>query len=295
MAEKTMAELRAEWLKEENRPQREPRQSNYYPFWNMKIGERAVVRFLPDKNTSNPRGFLAEKLMHTLEINGEVKSVPCLKMHGGQAADCPICKVSQEYYKQKNEVLGKKYYKKKQYIGQVLVLEDPLPANEDTGEKHTGKVRLITLGFQLYNVIKEAFKDQEALPEVPYLFDKGTDFIIKKTQQGEHATYAIGSRFANKQRPLTDEERSIAMEGMVDLATLLPRDFGKDKTEAMLEAALTGKALSEDDGQADDDVDTPPSEVVTLKPDNVKIGVRNNDDEDVDRMLAEIRNRKGKK
>lgn len=285
----TIEQLRAIYNKEENRTNNEPRQSNYYPFWNMKVGERAVVRFLPDKNESNPMGFLVEKLMHTLEINGEVKSVPCLKMKDA-TADCPICKVSSEYYKSKNNVLGKKYYKKKQYIGQVLVIEDPLPANEETGEKHTGKVRLITLGYQLYNVIKEAFKDPETLPEVPYSFDKGTDFIIKKTQQGEYSTYAVGSRFANKQRELVTNEMSIALEGMVDLATLLPRDFGKDKTEAMLEAALTGKALSEATHDDHDDVDTPPAEAV------IAPSVAASDDEEVDKMLAEIRGRKpGKK
>lgn len=276
-------ELRAVFGKEEKQ-QFEPRQSNYYPFWLMKAGERAVIRFLPDKNPANPMGFLVEKLMHTLDINGETKSVPCLKMHG---EDCPICKVSSEFYKRegKDSVNGKKYYKKKQYIGQVLVIEDPLPADDNTGEKHTGKVRLITLGYQLYNVLKEAFKDEDALPDDPSLFDKGTDFIIKKTQQGDYATYAVGSRFATKQRALSEEEKNIALEGMVELNTLLPKGFGFEKTEAMLEAALTGKALSED---TEEEHVAAPVAAPVAKTASKPVAEETSEDAEVDEILAEI-------
>ena len=69
--------------------------NNYYPFWNMKNGESATVRFLPDANQDNPYGFLVERLTHVLEINGERKTVPCLHMYG---EDCPICAVSKAYY-----------------------------------------------------------------------------------------------------------------------------------------------------------------------------------------------------
>ena len=71
----------------------------------MKNGEQAIIRFLPDKNQDNPLGFLVEKLSHALTINGERKTVPCLRMYG---EDCPICAVSSAYYKDEDKENGKK-------------------------------------------------------------------------------------------------------------------------------------------------------------------------------------------
>lgn len=220
--------------------------SNYYPFWRMKDGESAVVRFLPDADAENPFGFMVEKLMHTLEIGGERKSVPCRKMYG---EDCPICKLSSEFYNKNDKVNGKKYWRKKQYITQALIIEDPLDPNPDTGETHEGQVRLLTLGWQVYNVIKEAFESGE-LDEIPYAFKGGCDFVIKKSKQGEYSTYAMGSRFARKSTDLTDEQIALVEENLEDLKTLLPKDPGEEKVQGMLEAALTGSSYDGDDGSS---------------------------------------------
>jgi len=212
--------------------------SNYYPFWRMKDGESATVRFLPDADGENPFGFMVEKLMHTLQINGENKSIACLKMY---EEDCPVCKVSSEYYKKEDKTNGKKYWRKKQYITQALIVEDPLDA-DDAGETHEGKVRYLTLGYQIYNVIKEAFGGGE-LDEVPYAFNGGSDFIIKKTKQGDYSTYAVGSRFVRKSTDLTEDELVLVEENLGTLSNLLPKNPGFDKVQGMLEAALTGSSL----------------------------------------------------
>lgn len=212
--------------------------SNYYPFWKMKDGESATVRFLPDANADNPFGFLVEKLMHTLPINGEKKSVPCLKMF---EEDCPICKVSSEYYKKEDKANGKKYWRKKQYITQALIIEDPLDA-DDSGQTHAGTVRFLTLGYQIYNVIKEAFESGE-LDKAPYAFNDGCDFTIKKSKQGEYSTYAVGSRFSRKTSDLSDEQLAVVEENLSDLSELLPKHPGVEKVQGMLEASLTGGSL----------------------------------------------------
>lgn len=230
--------LRAAFKKNENEGSSRP--NNYYPFWNIPEGSQAVIRFLPDANDDNPMGFMVEKLMHTLTINGENKSVPCMKMYG---EDCPICKVSSAYYKEEDKVNGKKYWRKKQHIAQVLVVEDPLPPNEDTGETHEGKVRFVALGFQLFNIIKDAFESGE-LDEVPFAFEGGTNFIIKKTKQGEYPSYSL-SKFARKSTDLTDDEIALVKDQLVDLSTLLPQAQAIEKVEAMLEAALTGAEFAE--------------------------------------------------
>ena len=237
----TLEQLQSAFKKAENDGNNLP--NNYYPFWRMKDGESATVRFLPDANAENPMGFMVEKLMHTLQINGENKSVACLKTYD---EDCPICKVSSEYYNKDDKTNGKKYWRKKQHITQALIIEDPLDADETTGETHEGKVRFLTLGYQIYNVIKESFESGE-LDEVPFAYKGGCDFIIKKSKQGDYSTYAVGSKFARQSSNLTEEQLALIEDNLGDLSSLLPKNPGLDKVQGMLAAALTGGTFGEDD------------------------------------------------
>jgi hypothetical protein len=274
------------------------RPNNYYPFWKMNEGEQAVVRFLPDKNEDNPMGFVVEKLMHTLTINGERKSIPCLKMYD---EDCPICKVSSAYYKEEDKANGKKYWRKKQNLVQALIIEDPLPADQDTGETHEGKVRFLALGFQLFNIIKEAFESGE-LDEIPFAFEGGCDFIIKKTKQGEYATYAVGSKFARKSSDLTEEQIALVTDNMVELQSLIPAKPELETVEGMLEAALTGgeynaggdgdssgglnfKSSKDVAAESSDDADATPAAVTEETSDEEF-------DDEADKILQQIRSRK---
>lgn len=247
--------------------------NNYYPFWNMKTGQKAVIRFLPDKDDTNPRGFLVEKVFHNLTINGQKKTVPCLSMYG---EECPICKVSQEYYKAKDDANGKKYWRKKQYIAQALVVEDPLPADQETGETHAGKVRYFALGYQIYNIIKEAFaSEDEPLEAVPYSFNDGYDFIIKKSEKGGYADYSVGTKFLSRQRGLDEDEFTVVEEGMIDLHTLLPKNPGVEKVQAMLNADLTGEDYQDGSKKSGDD------EYVPAKPKAPSKPARSGDDDDL--------------
>jgi hypothetical protein len=262
--------------------------NNYFPFWNMKNGETATIRFLPDSNSENALGFLVEKVMHNLEINGDRKSVPCLSMYG---EDCPICSVSQAYYKADDKINGAKYWKKKQHIAQALVVDDPLPADETTQETHEGKLRYVTLGYQLFNVIKEAFESGD-LDDVPFAYEGGCNFIIKKSQQGEYSTYAVGTKFARKASDL--DEDTVANLDLIDLSTLLPKNPGREKIEAMLEAALTGADYAEDNSSKP----APAAEsksAAEAKSSPAKTATPEDDSEleaEADDILAQIRNRK---
>jgi len=285
----------------------EQRVNNYYPFWNMKSGQSAKIRFLPDADESNPRGFMVEKVSHNLTINGQKKTVPCLSMYG---EDCPVCKISQDYYKAKDEVNGKKYWRKKQYLAQALVVEDPLPADPETGETHAGKVRFLALGFQIYNIIKEAFaSEDDPLEGIPYDFEDGYDFIIKRTDQGQYPSYTTGTKFMSKQRALTEDELAVAEAGMVELKTLLPKNPGFDKVDAQLSADLNGEEYSDDSakpaskaapkqkGGDDDDSPFVESAKPVKAPKPAPAPASSGDDDgasDVDDMLAQIRARRNK-
>lgn len=319
MSKMSLAALKGAFNNEQTPREGGSSNNNYYPFWDMQVGQRAVIRFLPDLNENNPRGFLVERVSHNLEVNGQRRTVPCLSMY---EEDCPVCKVSQDYYKAKDDVNGKKYWRKRQYIAQAIIVEDPLPANEETGSNYEGQVKAISLGFQIYNIIKEAFGSDE-LEAIPYDFSEGYDFIIKKTEQGQYASYAVGTKFANKQRALTDEELAAAEEGMIDLATLLPANPGEERVRAMLNADLNGEELEEGSGRPsrkakndDDDEEFVPKKPAA-KPAKVvdedeeedeapapkkpaakpapKAAASEDDDASVDDMLAAIRARRAGK
>jgi hypothetical protein len=288
-AAERMAALKQAYSDEPQQNQNQNFPNNYYPFWSMSVGQKAVIRFLPDLNENNPRGFLVEKVYHTLVINGQQRKIPCLSMYG---EECPICKISQAYYKMKDEINGKKYWKKKQYIGQALVIEDPLPSNLETNESHQGKVKLLALGYQIVNIIKEAFASDE-LESIPYDFAEGYDFIIKKSAQGgktEYATYAVGTKFANKPRSLTEAELAVVEEGMIDLSSILPKNPGSVKVQAMLDAEMNGEPYNEVKSSFDSDLPIKPTKPSPLEDNSEELS----NDTNVDEMLSEIRNRRKK-
>lgn len=221
-------------------------QNNYYPFYKMPEDAQARIRFLPDANEDNPMGFLVEKLTHQLKINGENKTVACLAPHD---EECPICKVAKEYYDVEDKVNGKLYYKKKSYLAQALIIEDPIVDGKH--ENCEGKVKLISIGYSLFKIIKDAFESGE-LDTEPYAFEGGTDFLIKKTKQGEFASYTL-SKFARKSTDLDEEQIANAQKNSVDLSTLLPKKPDLSKVEALLEAALTGKRVVDEEEDDEDD------------------------------------------
>lgn len=303
--QKTMQELRDAFKTPDKKENEGTYSNSYYPFWNMKVGESCVIRFLPDANDSNPKGFLAEKKTHTLTINGEKHTIPCLKMYEGE--DCPICKVSSDFYnvEGKGSPNGKKYYRSIQHVAQVLVMEDPLPPNTETGETHKGKVRYITLGFKLYNIIKAAMASGE-FEVPPYYFKDGCNFTITKSQNGDWAAYDVGSTFSRK---LTDlPEDVISGLDLVDLSTLLPRKPDRHVIEAMLSAALNGATYT----TAEEDTDHPVSEVQPQAPTTTKtpapveqvpvkapvktptpvVEASSDDDEDLDALMEQLNARR---
>lgn len=218
-------------------------QNNYYPFYKIPEDSQATIRFLADKNEDNPLAFLVEKVYHELTINGEKKTVPCLHSYGEA---CPICAVSKEYYDAGDKVNGKKFYRKKSYIAQALIVEDPMTE----GDSAAGQVKLISIGYSLFNIIRDAFESNE-LDEAPYAHIGGTNFLIKRTKKGEFSNYDL-SKFARRSTNLTDEQIEYVESQVIDLSTLLPKKPDLEKVETMLESALTGKRFAEDDEEDED-------------------------------------------
>lgn len=225
----------------------------YYPFWKMQEGQTAVVRFLSDADETNPYGFLIENHTHELYINGEKRIVPCAKMFGHS---CPICEQSKKFYDEKNEDLGKKYYRKISYIGQVIVIESPI---EHDAEQ---LVKLIEIGPKIYKLIQAAFQSGD-LENDPDALKGGYNFRIKKSKSGQYFNYDTSS-FAPKQSDVDDDV--IEKLDLYVLKDQLRKELSRAELESLLHADMTGteiKASTENSNTPDEDVPNFPSNTQT--------------------------------
>jgi hypothetical protein len=233
MAKRSLADLAAAF-EQKTTGGGDQRWKKFFPFWKAPKDTISVVRFLPDQDEDNPMGFLVENLTHELVVNGKRETVACLKMFG---EDCPICALSQKYYDEKdpehNEALGKKYYRKKGYIGQVLVLETPVEHNAEE------VVKLIEFGPKIFKQIQSAFQSGD-LENPPYELKGGYNFRIKKTQSGEYADYGTSS-FSPKMTDVGDDVLEAIT--LFDLKQWRTAKTSREHLEAMLIADQTGASM----------------------------------------------------
>jgi hypothetical protein len=218
-----------------------------YPHWNMQEGKEAVVRFLPDGNTNNTF-FWVERAVIKLPfagIKGETDSrqihvqVPCVEMYNDGSV-CPILSEVRGWFKDKSlEEMGRKYWKKRSYIFQGFVVEDPL--KEDKTPENP--IRRFIIGPQIYQTIRSALMDPE-LDELPTDYLKGLDFRIAKTSKGGFADYST-SKWSRRERALSDaEQAAIEAHGLFNLADFLPKkptDVELKVMKEMFEASVDGE------------------------------------------------------
>jgi len=220
--------------------------SAIYPHWSMEEGSSATLRFLPDGNTKNTF-FWAERAQIRLPFNGikgEMESkqvivpVPCVEMYGDA---CPVLAEVRTWFKDKSlEEMGRKYWKKRSYIFQGFVRENPI-ADDKTP---ANPIRRFIIGPQIFTLIKGALMDPE-LEELPTDLLRGLDFRISKTAKGGFADYS-SSKWARKESALTEaEQAAIAEHGLFDLSTFLPKKPGEVELKVikeMFEASVDGQS-----------------------------------------------------
>jgi len=250
----TLAEIRAKLREQESRTGGSNQQSGgdnaIYPHWNMAEGSEAVLRFLPD---ADPEAtfFWKERLMIKLPfagIKGQTDSrpvtvnVPCMEMYG---ETCPILSEVRGWFKDKSlEDQGRKYWKKKSYIFQGFVTENPLK-DDETPEN---PIRRFIIGPQIFQIIKGALMDPE-MEELPTDYVRGVDFRIKKTSKGGYADYST-SQWSRRERALSDQEKAaVDSFGLFSLNDFLPKkptDVEVKVMTEMFEASVDGEAYDPD-------------------------------------------------
>jgi hypothetical protein len=135
--------------------------------------------------------------------------------------------------------MGRKYWKKRSYIFQGFVRENPL--NEDKTPENP--IRRFIIGPQLFTLIKSALMDPE-LEELPTDSQRGLDFRITKTSKGVYADYNT-SKWARKESALTEaEQAAVEAHGLFDLNSFLPKkptDVELRVIKEMFEASVDGQ------------------------------------------------------
>lgn len=249
----SLAEIRAKLQQTENRGTGGGFKGDnaIYPHWDIPEGSTSKVRFLPDNNPKNDF-FWVERAMIKLPfagIKGQADSkptqvqVPCMEMWAGET--CPVLAEVRPWFKDKSlEELGRKYWKKRSYLFQGFVHENPL--NEDNSPENP--IRRFIIGPQIFNVIKAALMDTE-IEELPTSYDRGLDFSITKTSKGGYADYST-SKWARKESALTSTERAaIEAHGLFNLSEFLPKKptaVELNVIKEMFEASVDGQAYDPD-------------------------------------------------
>jgi len=250
----SLAEIRAKLQASENRGTGGNSQGGgdnaIYAHWNIKEGDTAKLRFLPDANTDNTF-FWVERNMINLPFAGVkgsadskpvVVQVPCVEMWGEA---CPILAEVRTWFKDSSlEDMGRKYWKKKSYLFQGFVRENPI-TDDQTPEN---PIRRFIISPQIFNLIKAALLDPE-LENLPTDYQGGLDFIITKTSKGGYADYST-SKWSRKESALdATESGAIEQYGLHNLGDFLPKKPSEAELKVMkemFEASVDGQAYDAD-------------------------------------------------
>ena len=249
----SLAEIRAKLKEQESRTSGNSSgggDNSIYPFWNIKEGESVTLRFLPDGDQDNTF-FWKERLMIKLPfsgVKGDTSSrpvqvqVPCMEMYG---ESCPILQEVRGWFKDPSlEDMGRKYWKKRSYIFQGFVVDDPL--KEDSQPENP--IRRFIIGPQIFQLIKAALMDPD-MEELPTDYTAGVDFRLSKGTKGGYADYGA-SNWARRERPLGDAEMAaINTHGLFNLNDFLPKKPGEVELKVlteMFEASVDGEAYDAD-------------------------------------------------
>lgn len=244
----SLAEIRARIAAQENKSQKGstgPSDNAIYPHWNMDEGTIATIRFLPDANSSNTF-FWVERQIIKLAFNGvkgdsNVKQVqvqvPCMEMYGDS---CPILAEVRPWYKDETlKEMANKYWKKRSYLFQGFVRQNPLGDDKTP----TNPIRRLVISPQIFTIIKSSLMDPE-MEELPTDYVHGLDFNIKKTSKGGYADYST-SNWARKESALTEaEQNAIETHGLFNLADFLPKKPNEAELriiKEMFEASVDGQ------------------------------------------------------
>jgi hypothetical protein len=212
-------------------------ENGIYPFWNNPLNTTAVIRFLPDGDDTNDF-FWRERLIVNLIFPGikgqsETKpvtvKVPCMDMW--KPNTCPIMAEIKPWWKDPDlESLARKYWRKKDYLFQGFVVQNPNPQDK-TPENPIRKLNITTTIFDL---IKGILLNND-VDYLPTDYEHGRDFNLAKTTKGDFANYTT-STWSMRERALNAAElEALDKFSLFNLNSLLPKKPDDKALEAIIE------------------------------------------------------------
>jgi hypothetical protein len=244
------AKLQAQESKKSGNKESQSTDNTIFPHWNIPENSTARVRFLPDADPKNSF-FWVERLTIKLPFSGikgqadskpVIVQVPCVEMWGDA---CPILAEVRNWYKDESlKETANKYWKKRSYLFQGFVRDNPL--GEDKAPENP--IRRFVISPQIFKTIKDSLMDPE-LESIPTDYASGLDFNIKKSKKGEYADYSTSS-WSRKESALTqDEAAAIEQFGLYSLSDFLPKRPSDEELRVikeMFEASVDGEAYDPD-------------------------------------------------
>ncbi len=227
-------------------------QSLVYPFWNIDENTSVSLRLLPDGDDDNTF-FWKERQLINLKFPGvkgadESKEVtikvPCVEMWGDT---CPVHTELRPWFKDPSmETLAKQYWKKRTYLFQGFVNDNPIAADADAAPENP--IRRFNLGPQIFNIVKDALMDPD-LENSPTDYVNGLDFRITRTKKGQYNDYST-SKWSRKETGLSIEQlEAIEKYDLFDLNDWMPKRPSAEALNAifeMFEASVAGDLYDPD-------------------------------------------------
>ena len=217
-----------------------------FPHWKLDDDSSCTVRFLPDGNADNTY-FWVEKNVIKMPFPGVkggnestevLVQVPCMEMY---QKDCPVLQQIRPWFDDDSrKALAKKYWKRRSFLLHGFIVDAGTVEDENVSENSV--VRFV-VNNQIFTIIKNSLMDQN-IEEIPTDYEKGLDFTISKTKDGNFADYST-STWANKESALTQEQRdAIGESELPSLAKYLPREPDEkalDVIREMFAASIAGE------------------------------------------------------
>lgn len=242
MTKLSFKEIQAKLMQQEARKEKQKTggytgDNSIYPFWNNPDGSSATIRFLPDGDDTNDF-FWVERLIIKLPFSGikgqmDSKSVevqvPSTDMW--KPNSCPINAAIRPWWKDASlEDMARKYYRKKSYLFQGFVVQNP---NKDDVTPEN-PIRRFVINPTIFDAIKTILMRQD-LENSPTDYENGRDFYLSKTSKGGYSNYASSS-WSMKERMLSEDElNAIATHGLYNLSQFLPKKPDEDHLRVMME------------------------------------------------------------
>ena len=212
-----------------------------------------IVRFLPGKE--EPLDFFVEGTLHKYkDSEGHWRSYKCRKPHG---EDCPMCNLYFDLWDRHKALnLGKDAQGKQKHskFGSLATLIKAKPryyakivVRDLQNSDEESPVKFLAMSQRLFNIVMGAvldpdYQDEDDPDNTTVLsLDKGNDFNIRITKQGEFNSFDESKAKPKKSRAGSPKEVQEWMESELDLKSLVEIDSYEKGREVvqMLEASLS--------------------------------------------------------